>query len=294
MPKLEMPQVAGVEVRHDFVRASGMTFHVAEAGEGEPLLMLHGWPQHWYMWRGVLPELSKHYRVICPDLRGFGWSDAPRGGYEKETLAADVLALMDALRLDRVRLAGHDWGGYIGFLLCLFQPQRVDRYLALNIVHPWIRMDVKRSAGIPRSLYQWVLASPAGAWLLRTQPSIVERALQVATCDKSAWTPEDLRAFSQVLQQPARANASVQMYRTFLTREGLPLLSGRYRDYRLTTPTLLLFGRHDPAIDVAMLEGYEPYADDMRVKLVEDASHFIVDERPDLVAAEALEFFRST
>lgn len=285
------PTIEGVDVSHDFVRAAGSDFHVAQAGDGDPLLMLHGWPQHWYMWRGVIPRISERYRVICLDLRGFGWSDAPRGGYEKETLAADVLAVIDALGLEKVRLMGHDWGGFVGFLMCLFQPARVERFLALNMIHPWIRLDPRRAGAVPRSVYQWVLASPAGSWLLRTRPEVVERGLLAATYDKGSWDAADLRAFSSVLQQPARAEASVQLYRTFITREVVPILAGRYSDYRLQTPTRLVFGRHDPAIAVSMLDGYQPYADDMSVEIVDDASHFIVDERPELVADEAETFF---
>ncbi len=285
----QFPHVPGVS--HRFVEANGLRFHVAEAGAGEPLLMLHGWPQHWYMWRHVIPRLGESYRVICPDLRGFGWSDAPATGYEKETLAADVLALMDEMGLDRVNLVGHDWGGYIGFLMSLFQPDRVRRYLALSIVHPWIKIDLKRAGAAWRSAYQWVLASPAGPWLLRTQPALIERALLAGTRDRSAWEPEELRAFSHRLRDPERATASSALYRTFLTREVIPLVTGRYDGYRLEVPTLLIVGRHDPAIGLEMLEGYEPHADDMTHKIVDDASHFIVDEKPELVIAEAEAFF---
>ena len=90
-----IPELPGVE--HRFVDAGGLRTHVAEAGEGEPLLLLHGWPQHWWCWRDLIPALAPHYRVIAPDLRGHGWTDAPPGGYEKEQLASDVLALVDAL-----------------------------------------------------------------------------------------------------------------------------------------------------------------------------------------------------
>src|SRR5918999_5304513 len=126
-----MPQLEGVE--HRFIDVDGLRMHVAEAGEGEPVLMLHGWPQHWWEWRAVIPRLADRYRLICPDLRGHGWTDAPREGYEKERLATDVLGLLDALELERVRLVGHDWGGWVGFLLCFRAPQRIDRFLALNI-----------------------------------------------------------------------------------------------------------------------------------------------------------------
>lgn len=283
------PDLAGVT--HHFIDARGLTFHVAEAGRGDPLVMLHGWPQHWYMWRGVIPRLAERYRIICPDLRGFGWSEAPSGGYEKENLASDIVALMDEMGLERVKLVGHDWGGYVGFLLCLLYPDRFERFLALSIVHPWVKFDIKRLDGVWRSAYQWVLASPAGAVLLRTQPALIERALLSATCDRSVWTTDDLRAFSQVLREPDRAAASSALYRTFLLREAIPLVTGRYDGYRLETPTLLLLGRHDPAIGVHMLDGYESHADDMEARVIEDVSHFVVDEKPDLVAAEAEAFF---
>jgi pimeloyl-ACP methyl ester carboxylesterase len=97
----------------------GIQFHIAEAGQGERFLLLHGWSQHWYMWRHLFAPLATHYRVLYPGLRGFDWSDAPTSGYEKEQLATDLLTLLDTLGLDRVRLMGHDWGGWVGFLLCL-------------------------------------------------------------------------------------------------------------------------------------------------------------------------------
>ena len=289
---VRMPEVPGVS--HAFVRAGGLSFHIAEAGEGDPLLLLHGWPQHWFMWRGVIPELAKSYRIICPDLRGLGWSDAPRTGYEKETLANDMLALIDALELERVRLVGHDWGGFIGFLMCLFQPERFERYLALAIVHPWIRLDARRAGRMWSTAYQWVMASPfLGEWILRNRPEIVEKSLRAATQDASVWSEEELRAFSGVLQEPGRAAASVQYYRTFLTREAIPLVTGRYDNYRLTVPTRILVGRHDPVCSPSMLPGFESHADDMDAYVLEDVGHFMVDEAPDLIVEEVRSFFEA-
>jgi len=91
----EVPPVAGVT--HRYVNAGGVTLHVAEAGEGPPLLLLHGWPQHWWCWRHLIPRLAPQYRILAPDLRGWGFSDAPPGDYAKATLAADIVALLDAM-----------------------------------------------------------------------------------------------------------------------------------------------------------------------------------------------------
>src|ERR687892_1744337 len=108
-----IPDVDGVEHRMVQVEASDGALHVhlAEAGEGEPLLMLHGWPQHWYAWRRVVPQVNDRFRLLMPDLRGFGWTEAPGHGYDPRTFASDAIALLDALGIERVKLVGHDWGG---------------------------------------------------------------------------------------------------------------------------------------------------------------------------------------
>jgi len=141
-------------VSHRYVDAGGLRMHVAEAGEGDPIVLLHGWPQHWYLWRSVIPQLAPHAHVICPDLRGFGWTDVPGSGYDRETMAQDVLSLLDAEGLDQVRLAGHDWGGWIGFLLCLRHPARVERFVAMNIVPPWPSLNPRDVLELWRMAYQ--------------------------------------------------------------------------------------------------------------------------------------------
>lgn len=293
-----MPQLDGVE--HRFVQAGELRMHVAEAGAGdsEPVLLLHGWPQHWWEWRHVIPLLAPDFRVLAPDLRGLGWTDAPRSGYRKEEMAADVVRLLDALEIERVNLVGHDWGGYIGFLLAILHPERVRRYLALNIIHPWIRppriggpRDLARSLGeFARLSYQLPIVTPI---VNRTigRPGFMSRALRAGAVHKDAWTDADVEAFSAPLREPARRRASAKIYRTFQARELLPLLAGRYRDRRLHAPTLLLFGVRDFVMNPDRLAGYEPHADDMRLEIVEDSAHFIAEEKPDLVATRARELF---
>lgn len=277
-------------VSHHFVDVGGLTVHYAEAGEGEPLVLLHGWPQHWFMWRAQIPALARRYRVICPDLRGFGWSEAPARGYDKDQLAADIVALCDRLGIERFRLAGHDWGGWVGFLICLQHPARVERYLALNIPHPFGSPGALRPRVWLRFWYQAVIAAPfLGALLLRRTP-FVRRLLKAAARD-GTWDAEALTAYTDRFRQPARAAASVRLYRTFLLRELPAVMRGHYRRYRLATETLLLFGMDDIAIDTALLDGYQPYADDMSVECVQAAGHFIAEDSPDRVTERALAFF---
>ncbi|HEX8752437.1 MAG TPA: alpha/beta hydrolase [Solirubrobacterales bacterium] len=284
-----MPEVEGVA--HRWVRARGLDFHLAEAGAGEDVVLcLHGWPQHWYEWRYLMPALASRHRVLAMDLRGFGSSDAPRGGYEKENLAADVLAVLDELGLERVKLVGHDWGGWIGFLLCLRAPDRFERFLALNIVPPWVNLR-NVVPHLWRFTYQQLVLAPWLGYRLHRSGEFVRKVLVGGSERREVWTEENLAAFADNLAEPARARAAVQMYRTFNLREVAPIVRGRYAEARLRVPTLMVFGEDDFVLRPQMLGGYQRHAEDMRVELVSGCGHFIADERPELVAARAREFF---
>jgi pimeloyl-ACP methyl ester carboxylesterase len=284
-PTTELPAVPGVE--HRFVQAGEVRLHVAEAGAGDPVVLLHGWPQHWYCWRRVIPRLAERHRVLCPDLRGFGWSDAPRSTYAKEELAGDVIALLDALGLERVRLVGHDWGGFVAFLVALRAPERIRDLLAFSIVHPWAARP--RPAMLPRLpllAYQPLVAAPfLGPLAQRVRPFY--DVVFAAAGGSRIWSAEERDAFAAVLREPARTEATSRLYRTFLLRELPAIARGTYAPGRLTVPTRLVIGRSDPVVTAASVEGFEAHADDMSVELV-DGSHFLPEERPDAVADRIL------
>jgi pimeloyl-ACP methyl ester carboxylesterase len=271
-----MPVVEGV--RHHTIEAGGLNFHVAEAGDGSPVLMLHGFPQHWYAWRKVIP-LVPGCRLICPDLRGFGWSEAPRRGYDVDTLAADVLALIDALGLERVYLVGHDWGARAGFRLCISQPDRFAGFIALNTLHPWpARGPLIRHAW--RQWYTALIEYPGlGAWMLR-RPKLVRFLLRRAVADPRLWRDDELAAFADVLVQPERAHAGQALHWQYVVREIPRLLRQNIRERPLTVPTTLLFGAEDVTLSPAQLAG----ADGLDIQVVAGCGHHLPDERPDLVA----------
>jgi pimeloyl-ACP methyl ester carboxylesterase len=275
---IDLPALEGVT--HRTVQARGLSFHVAEAGAGEPFLLLHGWPQHWWAWRKVVPLLAPHARLIMPDLRGFGWSDAPPGGYDKRTMADDVLAVLDALGLQRVRIVGHDWGGWIAFLACMKAPERFERALVLGISPPFGRPSPRMLLDLWRFAYMLAIAAPAlGERLVRSERFV--RTMLAAR--PGAFNDEDVRAFAAVLAEPARARASVQLYRTFLLREAV-----RGARARLHVPTRLVVGARDPVVRPSLLAGRERHADDLTIELVPDCGHWIPAERPDLVAERVL------
>ena len=281
---MDLPQLDGVT--HRTVVARGLRFHVAEAGAGEPIVLLHGWPQHWWMWRHVVGLLAPHARLVMIDLRGFGWSDAPPGGYDKQTMADDVLGVLDALGLQRVCLVGHDWGGWIGFLACVAAPERFSAFLALGAPRPLGRPPTRQLLQIWRFAYQVVLSAPLLGRRLIADERFTARVINAIAVHHEAWTADDLRAFTAVLSEPERARASVLLYRTFLLRE-----VGRTPRGRLTMPTRIMIGAGDPAIRPFLLDGAEREADDLAVEIVPGCGHFVPEERPALVAERARALF---
>ena len=281
---MQLPRLDGVT--HRTVVARGLRFHVAVAGGGDPVVLVHGWPQHWWMWRHVVPLLAPHARLVMIDLRGFGWSDAPPGGYHKQTLADDVLAVLDALVLDRVCLMAHDWGAWSGFLACLAAPERFAAFLALGAPRPGGRPSARQVREVWRFAYQVAIASPLLGRRLVADPRFIERTIMSGVVRRDAFTADDLRAFTGVLAEPARTRASVRLYRTFLVREVARSPRGRLR-----VPTRIMVGGRDPAVPAVLLEGAERDADDVAVEIVPDCGHFVPEEHPQLVAERARALF---
>jgi len=275
-----LPGVPGVSHRAVQLKA-GVRLHLAEAGVGPPLVLLHGWPQHWWCWRRLIPELARDHHVLAPDLRGFGWSDAPPGDYAKSTFAADVLALLDAEGIERVQVVGHDWGGYTALLLALEHPERVERVLALDVAPPWGGRPSPRHLALPLAgSYQALLATPVlGPATLTRGPWLVRTLIRLGSGPQARWTDHELDSYADVLRDRARARASSACYRTFLTRELPAIALHGDRSAELQVPTLLGLGERSA---VRLLLDPQP-ARNLRIETIPAAGHFVPEEAPDEV-----------
>jgi pimeloyl-ACP methyl ester carboxylesterase len=287
-----VPVLEGVE--HRFLELPTLRMHVAEAGRGEPVLLLHGFPQHWWEWRRVIPGLADSYRLICPDLRGAGWTDAPRKGYTRDQLLADVVALLDALDLDRIRLLTHDWGSLVGYHLCLSQPDRVAAHLALSIPPPYFVFDRRLLGAVLRhAWFNLVNPVPVLAPLLfsKGQQRLLRHLLREFSTNPQAMTDDDVELFVSRFREPARARAGSALYRHLIQPEAARILAGSYRNSRLLTPTHVLVGADDPNVRPEFIHGFEQFVDDLTMEYLEGASHFIADDLPEVVVARALALF---
>ena len=269
----DIPELAGVD--HEYVVLDGLRMHVATAGsrDAPPVVLLHGWPQNWWAWRNVIPGLAQRFRVIAPDLRGHGWTEAPAAGYEKERLASDLLALLDVLEIKRTTWIGHDWGGWTGLLAALRAPERFDRLLAVSIPHLWTKPSLRRLAVLLS--YQGPISSPfLGP---RVAGPMLRRILQIGR-GGDRLSEDEVAVFAEHL--PARV--TVAMYRTFLTRELGPLARGRYAGAVLQVPTTLLLGGAD-AVTRGVASGPVAGQPNLQVEILDSVAHWVPEQRPQAI-----------
>jgi len=281
----DIPTVVGVT--HRFIDVRDMRIHIAEAGAGPPLLLLHGWPQHWWCWRYLIGPLAQTHRVLAPDLRGWGWSDAPAGSYDKQTFVDDILGLLDAEGIDSVSVVGHDWGGFTAFLLGIEHPDRVERIVNLDITPPWMPPPNPLHALLPAvGTYAVAVATPVIGPLLMTTSGTFIRTVIRGGSTARRWSIGELDCYANVLRQPARARASSACYRTFLTRELPALASGRYSPDDLGVDTLLILGANSPMHRVVRPQPTSR----LTIDVIDGTGHFLPEEAPDAVLRHIVNF----
>jgi pimeloyl-ACP methyl ester carboxylesterase len=263
--------------------------HLAEAGTGPPLLLLHGWPQHSGVWDRVVPLLADDFRLLMPDLRGFGSSGITAGGYNPAQFAADAIALLDALGIEQAGVIGHDWGGFSAYLLGMRHPERARGLVVCNAPHPWAEPAPRALLELWRLWYVLVVASPAGARIVASQrfiPWFLRLGGRRHVFDDAA-----AERYAAPLREPARARASQLLYRHYIKAAQEVLIRRAHSGRRLAVPTRAVFGADDFYIAVSNTLGGEEHADDWSLRLLEGCGHWTPEERPEAVAQAARELF---
>jgi pimeloyl-ACP methyl ester carboxylesterase len=294
LPK-EPPALDGVEHRWITI-PSGLRIHVALAGpeDGAPVMLVHGFPQHWWEWRHQIgPLAGDGYRVIVPDLRGAGWSDAPHGPYRKADMGDDLAAVLDELGAGPVKVAAHDWGGPVAFCLLLGHPEKVSGFLGLNTIAPIARVDLGLLGHSRNFWYQYPVLMPGvGPKLLAQSDGRYPRFLIAWVGGGFRWTEEDTQLFLGQMQDPAKAYAGSQWCRSFQTREFLPWARGRYADRRVTVPVRWVTGTDDPVITPVLHRWYGQVMPDCEFETVPGVGHWIVEQAPELVLDRLRSFMK--
>lgn len=290
-----MPVVAGVD--HEFLEVAGGQMHVAAMGSGDPVLLLHGFGQTWWQWREIMPALAAQgYRAIAPDLRGEGWTRLPYRDIDRTRRTRDILELLDVLELGEVRMVSQDMGAVSAFQLAMHYPERITSHVMIAVPPPQMRFDLGMMPGMRHLWHQEALSMPKlGPWLMRSgrmtrhffSPIFMVQPLDQAVVDQ----------YQAMMSHENSARAAVPLCRRMVLPELMRIIGGSYRAERFAMPSLFIFGTKDagfpPAVVRRAFADTSIYGTDVRLEIIEDAGHFIVDEQPAAIMKAISEFFDS-
>ncbi len=279
----------GVDIRHEFVPANGIRFHVAACGEGERLaLCLHGFPECWYSWRYQLPLLAQlGYRAWAPDLRGYGETDRPQrvADYAIETLLEDVAQLIDAARPRSTLLVAHDWGAIIAWYFAMRRVRPLERLVIMNVPHPGVMDRALRSwRQLARSWYVFLFQIPRlpEAALRARNYRAIGDAFRNMAIDKSRFPDEVLQVYRENAARPGALTAMLNYYRA-LARGGGGLRQRRLGYPMIETPTLMVWGEQDSALGKETTYGTERFVRELTIRYLPQVSHWLQQEAPETV-----------
>ncbi|WP_250033738.1 alpha/beta fold hydrolase [Paractinoplanes maris] len=275
------------------VRVGDVGINYVRGGHGPVLMLVHGYPQTWYEWRDQLPELAKHYTVIAPDLRGAGRSDAPAGGYDKKTMAADLHGLLVKLGLNKgIRLVGHDIGTMVAYAYAAAYRKEVTKL-------------VLSEAPIPdSSIYTFPALNPRGAsvWnfgffsLTNGLPEKlvdgrerlwVDGFIDQLEIQKGGVDDRSVREFASYLRDDAHLAASFAWFRAFPRDVKDNAVNKRTK---LTMPVLAVGASGSLGKSLETQVGQ--YATNVTGKVIADSGHWIYEEHPQQMTRVLLTFLR--
>lgn len=292
-----------VDVSFSFVELStGIRMHVARSGSGAkpPLLLLHGFPEFWAAWADVMPLLAEDFNLIVPDLRGFNRSDKPAEvrEYRAGVIASDLVALMDALGIRSAHVAAHDWGGAVAWTLALGHPDRVGALGICNAPHPYLFAQALggNTAQQKASAYMLWLRKPGSeSALLANDCALLERFfLGASPADGTVpawWTPDRRALYREAWTQPGAMLAGTHYYRAAPWVPGQVSAPLDPAAFRLSTPTLVVWGEKDEALLPVLLEGLEEFVEDLSIQRLPMAGHWLLHEEPEVVATALRKHF---
>ena len=278
---------------HNNAVTNGVRLHYVEQGEGPLVLLLHGFPEHWYSWRHQIGPLAEAgYRVVAPDLRGYNLSEKPRGGYDIKSLTKDVRGLIRALGERSATVVGHDWGGIIALQFPIDYPRACDRLIVMNA--PLIRSRYWQRDNYPNNLYALVMHLPflAKRRMWGDIDTAVRQIFRGVSGDHEPWTEEDYEEFAQALRQPGAIDAAMKYYRNIYWPDWF--LTWPDRDERITCPTQFIWGAKDRAVRLEFMEEAAERVNNLRTHIVPEAGHWVQQEQPAEVTVAMLEFLANS
>ncbi len=261
-----------MQARRGYVQAGGVRLSYLEQGEGPPLILLHGFPQSPYCWRHLMPSLARSHRVLAFDLKGYGESDKPSGGYDLGTLTSEMREALHNLGYEKAAWVGHDWGGALAWGIVLRYPEIVERLAIINA--PLHRLNPLHSSYIIPFSIPGLMEG-----VLRGGSERFMRAALGTAYIKDAFTEEDIQEYVREFDRPRVHTTSFAWYRALWKSGPQGLLWLRKKVRR---PSLIIWGIHDFSLPVDVLKGIERHlAAPVEIVAIAQCGHWVMEEQPE-------------
>lgn len=268
---------------HDFIHTNGIKLHYVTQGQGPLILFLHGFPEFWYSWRKQIPEFAQDHTAVAIDLRGYNDSDKPESpsAYVMAEFVQDVKGVIEGLGYQDCILVAHDWGAAIAWNFADAHPEMVQKLVILNLPHPAkFAEGLRTPQQLLRSWYIFFFQIPVLPELLIQLDDYraLEQAFRGMAIDKTTFTDGDIEAYKNAFAKRGVLTAAINYYRNTL-QQGLTTRQWRV----LEVPTLMIWGENDTALGKELTYGTEQYVQDFRILYIPHCSHWVQQERPELV-----------
>jgi pimeloyl-ACP methyl ester carboxylesterase len=282
-------EIDSATISHYKTLVNGFLMHYVIGGEGDPIVLLHGWPETWYEWRRIIPELiANNYTVIAPDMRGLGDSEKPQTGYDTKTLADDIYQLVKKLGYSKIYIVAHDWGGPVAYSYAAAHPEEVNKMIVLDTLLPGFGYE---EAGD---------FSPNGIWhfsfnavrdlpekLIDGKEYVFLNWFYDLTYNQSAITQEDRNEYIKQYSKPGALRAGFEYYRAVFEDAEQ---NREYAKEKLMIPILAIGG--EAAIGNFTTTTFQMVANNVTGITLPNTGHFIPEERPNVLTNQILNFFK--
>lgn len=277
-------------MEHHYADLGDVRLHYVTAGQGFPVVLLHGWPQSWYEWHHIMPRLSAEYRVIAPDLRGLGDSSRPLQGYDKKTVGNDIWRLVhDVLGIEQFFLVGHDWGGPTAYAVAAAHPDAVRKLAILDVTIPG-----DGSQNISQGGRRWHHA-------FHQTPDLPEALIAGREDIYFGWfyrnygarplSEADIAEYLRTYRQPGALRAGFSYYRAI--PQDIAENAALAARSKLSMPVLALGGDRAWGRREEVVESLRRMATDVRGGVIADCGHWMPEEQPEGLLRQLLAFFKA-
>ncbi len=277
------------EMEERYIETNGIKLHTVIIGEGEPILLMHGFPDFWYGWKNVILGLKDEFKLILPDTRGINLSDKPEGveSYYPITLIDDIKGLSEALDLGKFTLVGHDWGGSLSYGFATLYPELLKGLVTMNCPHPALTSKkIQNSSKEMRKTMKYQLDAMKSDRLEEMKRDNFAAMRTLVFKGKDEF---DQEKYIEAWSQPGSLKYGL-MYYTAAYKYTKAGNSVENWVSNIDVPTLVIWGMKDQHLDPVILEGLEEYVKDLKIVRSENGGHFAMDDSPDLVVSEIRKF----